>query len=113
MTRLFAGTEFDREPRCETCDRPDSECVCPPAEKVWADPSKQTARVQVEKRSRGKRVTVVRGLSPDETDLSALLSDLKAAVGGGGAIKDDTPEVQGDHAAKVAEFLRGRGYKVR
>ena len=113
MTRLFAGTPFDREPTCEGCGRPDVDCVGPPPEKVWLDPAKQTARVQVEKRSRGKRVTVVRGLSADESDLPTLLSDLKTLVGGGGTLKDDTIEVQGDHLARVRDALAERGYNVR
>ena len=113
MTRLFAGTQFDREPTCETCGRVDAECVCPPPEKVWKSPSEQTARVQPEKRARGKTVTVVSGLKPDESDLPALLSDLKAAVGGGGSLKNETIEVQGDHVAKVCDWLNARGYRVK
>ena len=113
MTRLFAGTPFDREPTCEVCGKPDAECICPPPEKVWLDPAKQTVRVQVEKRKKGKRVTVVGGLSPDESDLPALLTDLKSHCGCGGTLQGDQLEVQGEHVDRVRAFLSSRGYRIR
>ena len=113
MTRLFAGTPFDREPTCEACGRPDAQCVCPPPEKDWRPASEQTVSVRTEKRKKGKLVTAVGGLSPEESDLPALLGDLKAHCGCGGTLKDGQIEVQGDHADRVREFLTGRGYRVR
>ncbi len=113
MTRLFAGTPFDREPTCEECGKPDAECVCPPPPKEWADPSTQKVRVQVEKRAKGKRATVVMGLSAETTDLPALLSDLQSACGTGGTVKDDQVELQGDQQAKVRAKLDSLGYRVK
>lgn len=113
MTRLFAGTPFDREPTCETCGKPDAECVCPPPAKEWAEPSTQKVRVQVEKRAKGKRATVVSGLSADTTDLPNLLSTLQTACGTGGTVKDDAVELQGDQMAKVRAKLEALGYRVR
>lgn len=113
MTRLFAGTPFDREPTCEVCERPDAECVCPPPEKEWADPVTQTVKVRVEKRAKGKRVTVVVGLSQDTTDLAALTSKLQTHCGCGGTNKDDAVELQGDHLAKARAKLTDLGYRVR
>ncbi len=31
---LLAGTIYDRPPRCERCDQPESDCTCPPPEPV-------------------------------------------------------------------------------
>ena len=86
-------------------------------------PDKQTIRLRIEKAGRGgKTVTVADGLLGSKDDASALLSALKKACGGGGALRDSktadgTPcfalEVQGDHLAKVAELLRDRGYRVK
>jgi translation initiation factor 1 len=73
---------------------------------------KQTAKVGVEKRKKGKLVTVVRGLSPTESDFAALLTKLQTTCGAGGSIQDDTLEVQGDHAARVRETLLALGYRV-
>ena len=116
MTRLFAGTPFDRPPRCERCGQLEEDCQCPPPEPEppqWKDPAKQTARLAVEKRSRGKVVTVVRGLAAEDNDLTALLTDLKAACGAGGAVKDDLLEIQGRHLDRVRQLLEERGYRTR
>lgn len=115
MTRLFAGTEWDQPPRCERCGELESACECSPlaAAKPRAAPETQTARIAVEKRKRGKLMTVVRGLAATDNDLPALLTRLKTACGAGGTVKDDTLEIQGDHCARVAEVLREIGYRVR
>ena len=67
MTRLFAGTPWDRPPTCERCGKLESECSCPPpvVEPVRLDPAAQTARLRLEKRAKGKVVTVVANLDPD------------------------------------------------
>jgi len=111
--RLFEGTEFDRPPRCETCGELDAECTCPPSEPGRVSPEKQTARVAIEKRKKGKRVTVVRGLSATDNDLPTLLTTLKSQCGAGGTLKDDEIEIQGDQQARVRDVLRGIGYRVK
>jgi translation initiation factor 1 len=116
MTRLFAGTAFDRPPRCETCDELESDCKCPPAaapQRVRTPPEKQTARLGVEKRKRGKMVTVIRGLDPDGNDLPELLTKLKTACGAGGTIQDDMIEIQGNQRDRIQAELQKIGYKVR
>lgn len=113
MTRLFAGTPFDREPTCEVCGRVDAECVCPPPEKEWADPGTQKVQIQVEKRARGKKATVLTGLSAESTNLPELLSKLQAACGTGGTVKDSTIELQGDQQAKIRAKLESLGYRCR
>lgn len=114
--RLFEGTPWDRPPRCERCGELEVDCRCPPASEsrpVWLAPGKQTARVAEEKRPGGRRVTVIRGLAPTESDLAALLVQLKNACGAGGTARDDVVEIQGSHAERVAAFLRELGYRVK
>lgn len=111
--RLFEGTQWDRPPRCERCGELEEACTCPPPPKVLTPPEKQTARLNIEKRKKGKVVTVVRGLRADENDLPALLGQLKAACGAGGTIKDDALEIQGDHPERVRGLLADLGYRVR
>ena len=55
--RLFEGTQFDRPPVCERCEKLESECECQPElpQPSFVAPDKQTARLQVEKRKKGKR----------------------------------------------------------
>ena len=114
MTRLFAGTPFDRPPHCEVCDQLQTECTCPPkiAPPTWISPEKQTARLALEKRAKGKMVTVVKGLSPTESDLAALLSKLKTTCGAGGTLHEDTIEIQGDQVARTRDALKKLGYRV-
>jgi translation initiation factor 1 len=115
MQRLFSGTPFDRPPTCERCGRPEAECSCPPvvAEPVRLPPASQTARLRVEKRSKGKVVTVVAGLDPLGNDLPALASQLKSRCGAGGTVKDGLIELQGDRLSAADAALRDLGYKTR
>ena len=110
--RLFEGTKWDRPPRCERCGELEEICTCPPPPRVLTAPEKQTARLNVEKRKKGKVVTVVRGLPTQDNDLPALLGQLKAACGAGGTLKDDLLEIQGNHLQRVRDLLTGLGYRV-
>jgi translation initiation factor 1 len=68
--------------------------------------------VLVEKRKRGKVVTVVRGLPEVGNDLPGILSLLKSICGAGGTIKEGQLEIQGDHRAATVKVLSEMGYKV-
>ena len=59
----------------------------------------------------GKVVTVVRGLPARELEERA--ADLKRLCGAGGAVKDGTVEIQGDHRERIAEKLRSAGHTVK
>jgi translation initiation factor 1 len=113
--RLLEGTSWDRPPRCERCDRLEAECTCPPIAppSTLIPPKQQTARLAIEKRKKGKLVTVVRGLSAAGNDLPALLSRLKTSIGAGGTIEGEELEIQGTHLDRVRHFLEQLGYKVK
>ena len=115
MTRLFAGTPWDRPPTCERCGKLESACDCPAPvlEPRRIPPESQTARVIVEKRPKGKIVTIIGALDPEGNDLPALASRLKASCGTGGTVKDGRIELQGDHAQAVDQALQAMGYKTR
>ena len=66
-----------------------------------------------EKRKKGKLVTVIRDLSAEDNDLSALLGSLKAACGAGGTLKDGLLEIQGNHLKRIRDLLTELGYRVR
>ena len=112
LKKLFAGTKWDVP--CERCAKPLSQCECPPPPEARAPgpaalaPSEQGAVVRVEKRNKGKKVTVVTGLA--ERDQEDLLPKLKALCGAGGTLKDGGLEVQGEHKDKVEAELRRLGY---
>ena len=111
--RLFEGTPFDRPPRCEQCGQLEADCQCPPAPPPRVPPGEQTARLSVEKRKKGKVVTVVRGLSSEGNDLAELLTQLKTACGAGGTLKEGDLEIQGNHLDRVRQLLRTIGYRVK
>ncbi len=112
---LLAGTVFDRPPRCERCDRLETECTCPPLAppSTLIPPKQQTARLSTEKRKKGKLVTVVRGLSAAGNDLPALLTKLKTSIGAGGTLEGEELEIQGTHLERVRQLLEEIGYKVK
>ena len=111
--RLFAGTPFDRPPQCDRCGQLEAECTCPPPVPRRLAPERQTARLAVEKRTKGKLVTVIRGLTAENNDLPELLSKLKSICGAGGTVKDDELEIQGSHLDRLKEALLKLGYRVR
>jgi translation initiation factor 1 len=113
MMRLFEGTVFDRPPRCETCGEFEADCKCPPPAVVEIRPEKQTVRLQVENRKRGKQVTAIRGLKLSEAGLAALLTTLKNTCGAGGSIDDGVIEIQGGQIDRVRAALEKTGYRIK
>ena len=113
--RLFEGTEFYQPPRCDSCNELEEDCTCPAPESPQVPPEKQTARIRVEKRKKGKVVTVVRGLAEGNPGrhFAELLTKLKNACGAGGTIQDDAIEIQGDHHQRIGKMLKELGYRVR
>ncbi len=109
--RLFAGTPFDRPPKCERCGALEAECVCPQQPARPKSANQQVARLNIEKRRKGKIITVIRGLG--DADLTGLLSQLKTACGAGGTTKDGVLEIQGDHVARISDVLGSLGYRVK
>ena len=59
--------------------------------------------ISIERRAKGKVVTVLRNVSGDA---DALLRELKKRCGAGGVVREDAVELQGNHQAAVVEFLK-------
>ena len=77
-------------------------------------PNQQNLRVQASRAGRkGKTVTIITGFQSKPETLSALLKQLKAQCGTGGALKEDTLEIQGDHKQKILQILVELGYKAK
>lgn len=109
--RLFEGTQFDRPLRCEECGELDEDCACP--DPVLTRPGKQTARLGLEKRKRGKMMTVIRDLLDESQHLPNLLTTLKNHCGAGGTLKEGVIEIQGDQIERVREKLNSLGYRTK
>lgn len=111
--RLLEGTKWDRPPHCEQCGELEEQCTCPPPQPQRIPPEKQTAKLSIEKRKKGKVVTLVQGLDAEGNDLPKLLSELKGYCGAGGTLKDGEIEIQGRQIDKVREKLAQIGYRVK
>ena len=113
MPGLFDGTPLERPVTCECCEQPLDRCQCPRnAAGEITRPQSQPVRVRREKRG-GKVVTVISGLDPVASDLSALLKQFRTSCGAGGTVKDGTIEIQGDHRAALIDCLRTLGYPAK
>jgi translation initiation factor 1 len=77
-------------------------------------PNQQDLRVQASRKGRkGKTVTVISGFQATPETLTKLLKQLKTQCGSGGAVKDNTLEIQGDHTQKLVPLLIQMGYKAK
>lgn len=112
---LFDGTALERPVLCERCGLDEKQCNCPPPEPAIEPdtrPEKQRLKVRVEKRKRGKMMTVAAGFDCHPEQLQSVLTGLKNHCGAGGTIEDKQVEIQGSHVDRVTEFLRKKGYKL-
>ena len=114
MSGLFDGTPLERPVTCRACEKPLDQCACPRGSNGEVlPPEDQPIRIRMEKRRKGKIVTVVHGFDLVASDVSAILSELKTACAAGGTVTQDGLEIQGDHTERVAAFLRASGYPVK
>lgn len=102
----------DRGTLCPQCHRPVADCAC--GKNRPASLGDGIVRLHRETKGRGgKAVTVIKGLPLAGTDLKALAKTLKQKCGVGGALKDDTIEIQGDQRQLIKAELENRGYTVK
>ena len=72
------------------------------------------SKLRLEKKGRGgKTVTVVFDLPRNQAFLKTLAGDLKRTCGTGGAVVDDTVEIQGDFRDRIRTLLQGKGWTVK
>ena len=111
---LFDGTALQRPVTCPACQKQIDDCHCPRnAEGLPCHPKDQRILVRIEKRPGGRKVTVARGFDPVASDLNAVLRKFKSKCGGGGTVREDTVEVQGEHESTVLNVLLELGYPGR
>ena len=100
---------------CPTCGWPERDCRC--SSQFNRDqplPARITAKLRMEKKGRGgKTVTVVFDLPRHQTFLKDLAAELKRACGSGGAVADNTVEIQGDVRDRVRALLLKKGWTVK
>jgi translation initiation factor 1 len=113
--RLVYSTDVGRV--CPGCGWPVRDCKCSTraaGDSLPSRPRKIVAKLRMEKKGRGgKTVTVVAGLPPNAAFLRELCQELKRACGTGGAVSEDTIELQGDLRDRVREYLRKKEFVVK
>src|SRR5665213_2310102 len=106
---------------CPGCGWPARDCKCStraaadaPVPSTLSGPGKIVAKLRMEKKGRGgKLVTVVFGLPQNTKFLGELCQELKRACGTGGAVSDDTIELQGDLRDRVRDYLLKKEFVVK
>jgi translation initiation factor 1 len=100
---------------CPGCGWPAKDCKC--SSHRTADqsiPGRIVAKLRMEKKGRsGKTVTVVYDLPQNEAFLKELAQELKRTCGTGGAVAENTIELQGDLRERVREHLVKKGWQVK
>jgi translation initiation factor 1 len=77
-------------------------------------PNQHKLKIEVSRKGKGgKTVTIVSGFQVSAETLSSLTKVLKNQCGAGGAMKDNSIEIQGDHRQKLLEIVTKLGYKAK
>jgi translation initiation factor 1 len=67
----------------------------------------------LQKRAKGKIVSLASGFAHKPEDMKKLAKKLKKVCGSGGSNTSDTIEIQGEHCEKICEYLINAGYKAK
>ena len=98
---------------CPRCGWPEKDCHCS-SNLEQPVPERVVARLRMEKAGRrGKTVTVIEGLPCNQAFLKSLAAELKRACGGGGTVRGDRIELQGEHRDKLRKLLKDKGWQVK
>jgi len=104
MSRLVYSTDQGR--LCPDCQQ--AQCQCSTSN---AEAGDGNVRIRLETKGRkGKGVTTVTGIPLAGAELKKLLKELKQKTSTGGAVKDQTLELQGDQRDKLLLLLSNRGW---
>ena len=108
--KIIFSSDGSHKLQCKVCGF--HPCRCPKPEEV--KPNETTLKIRLEKNGRGgKSVCVIFDLPKNEAYNKDLEKKLKATCGSGGAYKNGTIEIQGDHREKIKTYLEKLGFKVK
>lgn len=93
------------EENCPVCGLPKDLCVCSEIEQ-----GESIVEISTEKRKFGKVYTIIEGLEGKKEDLKSLFKALKQKLGCGGALKDKSIELQGNHVNEIKKTLIKEGF---
>ena len=110
-SRLVYSTETGQI--CRSCRKPVTECTCKKKKSNPQTPIKYDGKIRIRRETRGRKgktVTTISGLQPDDEVLSQLAGQLKRKCGTGGSVKDGIIIIQGDHRNRLLVELKKQGY---
>ena len=101
--------------KCATCGWPQRSCVCSGGKRSDQPlPARIVAKLRIEKKGRGgKTVTVLYDLPRNDAFLEELAARLKRECGTGGAVTENSIELQGEMRDGVRVILQRLGYTVK
>src|SRR5215210_799135 len=95
---------------CPKCGWPADDCKCSSTISEEPVPVKVVAKLRIETKGRGgKTVTVVYDLPKNSAFLKNLSHELKRTCGTGGAVSENTVELQGDQRDRIRNLLQKKG----
>ncbi|WP_319405158.1 translation initiation factor Sui1 [uncultured Desulfosarcina sp.] len=109
-SRLVYSTENGRT--CPDCKKNLDRCTCRKrSAQAVGDGIVRVGRLT--KSRKGSGVTVITGLSLNDSELKQVAKTLKQKCGSGGTVKSGSIEIQGDHRDVLMAELKGMGYTVK
>ena len=85
-----------------------------PEDTAELPPNQHKLKIEASRKGKGgKTVTIITGFRVSSDSLNSLTKTLKNQCGAGGAMKDNTIEIQGDHRQKLLEIVTKLGYKAK
>jgi translation initiation factor 1 len=85
--------------------------ISPPGAATRPVPEAGPLKISLEKRPRGKCVTLAAGGQLERLDRSGLLREIKVLCGSGGREVAGGMEIQGDHRERLGRFFAEKGIK--
>lgn len=108
-SRLVYSTELGKT--CPECEKALDQCQC---KFDTAPEGDGIVRISLDTKGRkGKGVTLIKGVLLNTADLKKLAKELKQKCGVGGAVKEGTIEIQGDHRELLTTLLSAKNYTVK
>ncbi len=97
---------------CPSCDQAKDNCRC----KTAVMPSKSDGIIRIRRETKGRKgagVTIIDGLALEASELKKLVKKIKQSCSSGGAIKEGSVEIQGEHREGIKALLEKAGYTVK
>jgi translation initiation factor 1 len=106
---IVYSTNPDWRETCPVCDLPADECTCQPNNILKEKSNTIYLKREVKGRG-GKTVTSISNMSGD---MKAMQKEIQRWCGAGGTTKNGVIEIQGDHRARIKEYLEKQGFRVK